>query len=637
MAEQAAATEGTTRAPAADPAQARGAIDLLNELGWRCLDSGDWKRMLTLSEEAMELSHAHSYMKGLAESFRNAALAHYNLSSYKFALAEAFVALHMAEELQDKANEATTRVVIALVQWSLGKYDEALSEAFRSWQILEPEGESWALGWCSTVIGGILHSIRDYDRALAYHERGRRIFAEQGYRLGEARALTGIGAVHQSLGDLDRALECFERSLEIYHALANPAGESRALNDIATILQARHEDERALELHLTALRIRRESDNPQGETTSLLNLGRLYSKRGEIGPAREAAETALRLAERVGARPKACQAHELLAELHEQAGNLSEALRHYRAFHRLREEVFSEEEGIKLRNLEIGLEVERSRREAEFLRLRSAELEEKNQQLARLLHQLQVTQAQLIQSEKMAALGDLVAAVAHEINSPLGVIQSSADVAVRVAGRIAEAIESGNEFQSLPALPAMVSALRQNGQIIASASARIARLIESLKSFARLDRAEYERLDLVRSLEDTLCLLEPKLRGRITVIRRYGELPPVFGYPAQLNQVFLNLLRNAADAIEGAGAITITTEAQDGSVYIRFADTGRGIPAEQLPRLFHPGFTVDGSRVKASMSLFTSLSIVQSHRGEILVDSEPGHGSVFTVRLPAAS
>lgn len=637
MAEQAAAAEGTSGAPAADPAQARAAIDLLNELGWRCLDSGDWKRMLTLAEEAMELSHAHSYMKGLADSFRNAAFAHYNLSSYKFALAEAFVALHMAEELQDKTNEATARLIIALVQWSLGKYDEALTEAFRSWQILEPEGETWAMGWCSTITGGILHSVRDYDRALAYHERGRRIFAEQGYRLGEARALTGIGAVHQSLGDLDRALECYERSLEIYRALASPAGESRALNDIATILQARNHDERALELHLEALRIRRASDDPQGETTSLLNLGQLYLKRGEIGPAREAAEAALTLAERIGARPKASQAHELLAELYELSGDLYQALHHYRAFHRLREQVFQEEENIKLRNLEIGLEAERSRREAEFLRLRSAELEEKNRQLAGLLHELQVTQAQLVQSEKMAALGDLVAAVAHEINTPLGVIQSSADVGLRVASRVAEAIQTSGQLDTVASLPAMISALRDYGQVIVSASARIARLIQSLKNFARLDRADYEQIDLIQSLEDTLCLLEPKLRGRITVIRNYGELPPVFGYVAQLNQVFLNLLRNAAEAIEGRGAITITTGAENGSVYIRFADTGKGIAPEQLPRLFHPGFTVEGSRVRASMSLFTSLGIVQHHHGEILVDSEPGRGSVFTVRLPAAA
>jgi signal transduction histidine kinase len=639
MANQVAAAEGKTLPPSADPEQARAGIDLLNELGWRCVDSGDWKRMLVLSEEAMELSHAHGYMKGLAESFRNAAFAHYSLSSYKFALAEAFVALRMAEELEDRSNEAMTRIVIALVQWSLGKYEEALTEAFRSLQILEPQGESWAMGWCSTIIGGILHSVRDYDRALSYHERGNRIFAGQGYRLGEARTLTGIGTVHQSLGDLESALKCYERSLELYRAIGSAAGESRALNDIATVYQARGEGERALELHLEALRIRRENDNPQGQTTSLLHLGRLYLKRGELDKAREALQGALRLAEEIGARPKAYQAHELLAELHQAAGDLEGALRHYRTFHQLREEVFNEEESIKLKNLQIGLEVERSQREAEIHRLRSAELEEKNQQLAKLLDELQATQAQLVHSEKMAALGDLVAAIAHEINTPLGAIQSSADVAVRGAGRIVEAIEASETIEQLKSrrsLQATIAALRRNGQVIASGSARIAKLIQSLKSFARLDRAEFQELDLVQAIEDTLCLLEPKFRGKVTVVRNYGELPPVYGYPAQLNQVFMNLLRNAEQAINGNGTITITTYAGNGSVFIRFADTGRGIAAEQLPRLFHPGFTVEGSRVKASMSLFTSLNIIQKHHGEILVESEVGKGSVFTVRLPVS-
>ena len=116
-------------------------------------------------------------------------------------------------------------------------------------------------------------------------------------------------------------------------------------------------------------------------------------------------------------------------------------------------------------------------------------------------------------------------------------------------------------------------------------------------------------------------------------MREYGELPQIFGYPAELNQVFMNLLRNAEEAIAEHGSITISTFASDGSVYIKVADTGRGIPPEQLPKLFHPGFRVDESRVRASMSLFTSLNIVRKHRGEIQVESEVGKGTVFTVRL----
>ncbi len=236
----------------------------------------------------------------------------------------------------------------------------------------------------------------------------------------------------------------------------------------------------------------------------------------------------------------------------------------------------------------------------------------------------------------MAVLGDLVAAIAHEINTPLGAIQTAADIAVRGAERVVEAIEASRtveELKSRRPVQATIAALRKNGQIIAAASDRIARLINSLKSFARLEQAEFQLFDLKDSLEDTLTLLEPRFRDRITVIKDYGDTPLLYGYPAQINQVFMHLLRNAEQAISGRGAITIKTFQDNGFACVRITDTGRGIPPDQLARLFNPGFTVEGARVRASMSLFTSLNIVQKHGGDIQVESRPGQGSSFTVRL----
>jgi signal transduction histidine kinase len=619
-----------------DKDHAHAAIDLLTELGWKCLETSDWKRMLELSEQTMELSNTHGYLKGLAESFRNSAFAHYGLCAYKFALAEALVTLRMAEELADKRIEAHGRVIIALVQWSLGKYEEALSEAFQALTLIEKVGDRWGEAWCSTIIGGVYHSLRDFKQALKYHETAQAIFGEEGDLLGQGRALTGIGTVHQALGDFDSALECHQKSLEIYRKIGSRTGESRALNDIAMIYQTRGDYEKALDLHLQSLKLREDDNFPQGQTTSLINLGSLYIKRSEPEKANDVLRNALALAEKIGAKPKVFEAHQLLSELYETTGDLRKALDHYRAFHQIKEEVFNEEESTKLRNLQIGVEVERSQREAEVQRVRNRDLEEKNQELKKVLDELQATQAQLVQREKMAALGDLVAAIAHEINTPLGAIRSAADVSTRGAERIVEAIASSETIEQLKsrrAVQATVSALRINGKAIAAAAERIGRLVQSLKSFAQLDQAEFSEIDLKQSLEDTLVLLEPKFGARITVVREYGELPQIFGYPAELNQVFMNLLSNAGEAIVDTGTITVRTYAGNGCVFVRVADTGRGIAPEQIPKLFHPSFRVEGSRVRASMSLFTSLNIVRKHRGEIQVESEPGKGTVFTVRL----
>lgn len=636
MTDQIAEIEAALAKLPGDAANVRERVDLLNSLGWELRERFDAQRILKLSEEAMDLAQTHSYQPGLLGAFRNAAFAHYMLASFRVALAEALVALHMAEELNDRANQANALSTVALVHWSLGNYDEALQEAFRGLKIVEGDKDAWGMAWGYTIIGGIYQSLRDYEQALHYHERSHKLFSSQNYPLGEGRSLTGLGTVYLALGDLDAALEYHQRSLELYRSIGNSVGESRALNDIGEIHQRRGDLDAALDLHRQSLRIREHTGQRQAQVTSLLNLGSIHLARKECENARELLERALAIAREIGARPKLSQAHELLASLCEQAGDPSQALAHHKEFHRIKQEVFNEEESTKLKNLQIGLEVERSRQEAQIHRLKNVELKEKNDQLARLLNELQETQAQLVQSEKMGALGDLVAAITHEINTPLGAIQSSADVAVRAADRVMELIDASqsiDQLRSSRSLQGAIAALRKNGQAVASASKRIGKLISSLKSFARVDQAEFQEFDLTQSLEDTLTLLEPSFRGRIRVAKDYGRLPRIYGYPAEINQVFMNLLRNAAEAIDGDGVITISTSTDNGFVIIRVADSGRGIPADQIPRLFNPGFHIEGSSVRASMSLFTSLNIVRKHRGDIRVESEVGKGSTFTIRL----
>lgn len=611
-------------------------IELLNELGWQSRERGEWSRVLEISDEAMELCHAYSYQRGLVGAFRNAAFAHYMLSSYKSALAEALVTLRLAEELEDRKEQANALSVLSLVHWTLGSYDQALQECFQGLRIVEELGDAWSMAWGYTIAGGIYQTIGDHQKALEFHRKSHEIFVDQNYGLGEARSLSGLGTVYQSLGNQTAALECHEKALEIYRKIGNKTGEARALSDIGVIFQERGEVEKALELHLETLRIREEENNQQALTTSLLNLGRLHLQLQHTEQAQAFLERALSISERVGAKPKAYQVHELLSQLFEQIGDLQRALHHHRLYQQLKEEVFNEQANTKLKNLQIGLEVERSRREAEIHRLRNVELKDKNDQLAGLLSELQATQAQLVHSEKMAALGDLVAAIAHEINTPMGAIRTAADIAIRGAERVVEAIEASetiDELKSRRSLQTTIAALRKNGQLIATASERIGRLIQSLKSFARLDQAEFQQFHLKDSIEDTLTLLEPRLRDRITVIKEYGEVPPIYGYPAQINQVFMNLLRNAEQAIAERGTITVKTYQDDGFACVCVTDTGRGIPQDQLGRLFNPGFTVEDSRVRASMSLFTSMNIVQKHQGEIQVESEVGKGSTFTIRI----
>jgi len=264
-------------------------------------------------------------------------------------------------------------------------------------------------------------------------------------------------------------------------------------------------------------------------------------------------------------------------------------------------------------------------------------LKEEKEQLQQLLEELERTQAQLVQSEKMAALGKLVAGIVHEINTPIGAINSTADTISKSVAHIVEGIEKTPPLDSVKGTRQFdnsVQALRDSGSITLAASERITTLVDSLKAFAHLDEATYQTADLHEGLENTLTLLEHDFRGKVRVVREYGEIPKVMCNPGEINQVFMNLLANAAEAIEDRGTITIRTFEKSGNVHIQITDTGVGISPRRCERLFDPVFAQKGVRMKAGLGLFTSSNIVQKHQGRVEVESEVGKGSVFTVILP---
>ncbi|MFC1714358.1 ATP-binding protein [Candidatus Poribacteria bacterium] len=265
------------------------------------------------------------------------------------------------------------------------------------------------------------------------------------------------------------------------------------------------------------------------------------------------------------------------------------------------------------------------------------ELKEQNIQLQKLLKELQETQAQLVQSEKMAALGKLVAGVVHEMNTPIAGINSAADTSTRSITSILEAVgasQTSDKVKSNEHFRGLLKALQNSHSVTIAASERITNLVNSLKSFARLDEAPFQKTDIHECVENTLTLMEKELGDQVSVVRKYGDIPEIACYPGELNQVFMNLLTNAAQAIKGEGTVTIQTFTESGGVHIQVRDTGIGIPSERIQGLFEPEFTEKGTRVKTGMGLFISHNIVQKHRGQIRVESEVGKGSTFTVILP---
>jgi len=183
-------------------------------------------------------------------------------------------------------------------------------------------------------------------------------------------------------------------------------------------------------------------------------------------------------------------------------------------------------------------------------------------------------------------------------------------------------------------IPATLKILEANNQVTTTTGDRIAKLVSSLKNFARLDEAEFPKTDIHEGIDSTLTLVHHELKNKVSVVKEYGEIPPVFCYSNQLNQVFMNLLVNAAQAIEDKGTIKIETCADDANVYIKISDTGKGIPPENLHRIFDPGFTTKSSGVGTGLGLSISYNIIQKHNGDIIIESEVGKGTQVVIILP---
>jgi len=286
---------------------------------------------------------------------------------------------------------------------------------------------------------------------------------------------------------------------------------------------------------------------------------------------------------------------------------------------------------------------------------REIEASRKNLQLAleeleRAYKELKATQAQILQQEKMASIGQLAAGVAHEINNPMAFISSNLGTLDKYVHRLTGFIQTQSEvIGSLKAADAIEGLKRKQkelkldyitediNQLITESlegSERVQKIVQGLKRFARVDEAEYKYADINECIESTINIVWNELKYKATLKKDYGNLPLTKCYPQQMNQVFMNLLINAGHAIEKQGEITIKTWNEDGSIWVAISDTGHGIPKESLNRIFEPFFTTKEVGKGTGLGLSITYEIVQKHNGEITVESEVGKGTTFTINIP---
>lgn len=273
-----------------------------------------------------------------------------------------------------------------------------------------------------------------------------------------------------------------------------------------------------------------------------------------------------------------------------------------------------------------------------------ADLEQEKVEQRRLIEKLEDAQNQLLQSEKLASIGQLAAGVAHEINNPVGFVNSNFGALERYVLDLFRLIDT----YASPAGAAAAAEIRQQidydflkEDIVTlfkeskDGLERVKRIVQDLRDFSRVDSAqEWQKANLQTCLDTTLNVATNEIKHKADVVKVYAQIPEVECLPSQLNQVFLNLLVNAAQAIPTYGTLTLATGSEDNWVWVSISDSGSGIAPENLKRIFDPFFTTKPVGKGTGLGLSVSYNIIAKHNGRIEVESELGKGTSFRIWLP---
>ncbi len=604
-------------------------------------------------------SQSINYTEGIASSLAIKGFAHYMLSNHEKALPLLAEALTLIEPLSLLELECKITRAIAGVHISLGNLSKVLEYGQRTLALVKETGNKREEAWVLHGFGVGFEEIGQLEQALQYYEDSLELFRTLDLAvdtdrtlIGIGRALTGIGGIHQKKGEFEEAFPFHEESLVYFKAGNNKIGEARALNDLGAVALHRGEIEDALQLHTESLNIRKEIKNRQSQSTSLHNLGKVYISSGQYEQAISHLREALEIAEEVKAKTRILLIHLTLSEAYEGAGDLQNALNHHRLYNQLKDEVFNEELNAKTSNMEAAFEIERAEKEAEITRLTNVELYTKNEQLEKLLKDLQAAQSQLIQSEKLVSLGHLTAGIAHELKNPLNFVNNFAALAVELMEELEEALRVGSEMykDGVPAeVQDLLDTLRFNTLKVNEHGQRADRIVRSMLEHAGGRPGVKEVIHLNDLLKDYVKLAYHGMRAtdrtyKVTIEQLFtNDDTTIEAVSQDLGRVFLNILNNAfyttrkkkeQNPAGYAPHVKVQTINTGSHISIKIEDNGEGIAEEDQKRIFEPFFTSKPSGAGTGLGLFLSYEIiVQGHGGELLVESVSGKGSIFTINL----
>lgn len=496
--------------------------------------------------------------------------------------------------LEDDAGVAASLDGLASVMQQIGDYPAAFEYAREALEAAERANDRARVGWVLASLGSIHQACGETKEALTFFERARDTFTELDDHLGIERLESRMGNLRLAGGDIAAARKHFDA---MTRSRLDGATPHAALGDLARaegdLSAARQHYEAAVE-----------SQRRQGVRSLLidaqLSLASVYAEEGDLDAAAALLVAMLDEERSSGAKPRLAMMHERLAEVRERQGDHRDALANHKALGELRRQIQAEET------------------RATILHVRFVELAQ--------------MQARLVESEKLAALGHLAAGVAHELNTPLGVLQSNLQTQQRALEKLASQLGDAPE-RVQRAMKSIAAIAETNVAAIERASS----FVQRVTSFTGVDGAPLQAIDLRASIEAVVTMVAPTLPDGVTIDADLADVPSVMAHPARVNQALMAVVTNAADAMPDGGAIELELTEDAGVVVVRVRDHGPGLTEDQVATVFDVGFDATGGRVQLSLGLPTVAATMNDLGGTAEASSTVGEGTTITLRFGATS
>ena len=671
-------------------------IDALNKEAWDVRVS-DSARAFSLSGEAVELAKRVGYKKGLAEGLRTCGFAHIRLSKLNEAKGLLEEALRLFDEAGDENGQSDVYEYYGIIERSHGNFDVSLEHLYQSLDLREKTNYREGLSLSHYHLGVTYKYLGEYEKALHSLLQSLHVAREIRYWIAESYSLNLIGQIYFETADYQQSLHYYQQSLQMRQSLGDKWGEAGCLDNIGFTFYKLGEVEKAVHYCAESLGICRTTGDRKGQANALFHLSELYNYLGEKQNALNTASESLHIRRELddkkgmaevliglahtAERPKKAlsyltealrlgneiKAQDLLANIqfqfyncYKQSGDYQKALESLEIFNRLEKELHRDALAEKVVNLQITHRFEQAKKEADAYRQRNDELAALNEALQKQkeeteaqklvaetsLHQLKETQAQLVQKEKMASLGELTAGIAHEIQNPLNFVNNFSEVNSELLSEAEGLLLQGLNEEAL----ACLKDLKENEQKITYHGRRADAIVKGMLQHSRTGSGKKEPANINDLAAEYLRLAFHGMRAKDNsfnaTVETYfdSSLDAVNVVPQAIGRVLLNLFNNAFYAVEqkkkqGNGnynpVVSVHTKKEGNRVVIIVRDNGIGIPQQVSEKVFQPFFTTKPTGEGTGLGLSLSYDIVtKGHGGELKVESKEGEGAAFTVLLP---